>query len=251
MVQFRTIMEVTPDEWQGGLGLANDEIPDCLILEGSWWREERQSWRLSRLQNVRELGYPDIYWGAWKDRRIAFCMAYGAARAVEVSHIFSVLGTRLIVQIGTCGGLQSFLQAGDVVLPETASCEDGVANHLLEEEPAAATPGQIARAGDLLRERRCTVHVGPHVTFSSLFIETEEMYKAWHRTGILSVDMETASTLAAASRYGIPCVSLLVVWDDLTRGRRFTDPLNPAELEALNQSNHDVFEAALALAEMI
>ena len=251
MVRFRTIMEVDRDEWRDGLGLAADEIPDCLILEGSWWREQRQSLRLSHLQNVRELGYPDIYWGLWKDRRIGFCMAYGAARAVEVSHIFSVLGTRLVVQIGTCGGLQGFLQPGDIVLPETASCEDGVANHLLEVETAAATPGQVARAGDLLRRRRRTVHVGPHVTFSSLFIETEEMYEAWHGAGYLSVDMETASTLAAAARYGIPCVSLLVVWDDLTRGRRFTDPLEPAELEALNQSNHDVFEAALGLAEMV
>ena len=34
-VIFRSISEVTCDEWLTGLGITDDEIPDVVILEGS------------------------------------------------------------------------------------------------------------------------------------------------------------------------------------------------------------------------
>ena len=249
MVRFRSIHDVTEQEWLDGLGITPDEIPDCVILEGSWWREERQAWRLSCLADVRELGYPDLFLGRWKDRKILFCMAYGAPRAGEVSHIFSKLGSRLVIQIGTCGGLQSDLRTGDIALPDVIACEDGVASHILGQASIRASAPQIARARDMLTDRGRRVHTTKHVTFSSLFAETVEMYEAWHAAGFGSVEMETATTLAAAAQYGVPGVSLLVVWDDLTRGRRFTDPLTDDAIAELEKSNSDVFEVALALAE--
>ncbi len=75
------------------------------------------------------------------------------------------------------------------------------------------------------------------------------MYERWHSLGYLSVEMETATTLAAAARYGVAGVSLVVVWDDLSRGRRFLDPMQPDETEQLNLSNQAVFDVALALVE--
>jgi hypothetical protein len=47
----------------------------------------------------------------------------------------------------------------------------------------------------------------------------------------------------------MPAVSMVVVWDELTRGRRFLDPLPPDALAALNRANQSVYEVALALAE--
>ena len=249
MTRFRSILEVTKQEWLDGLGLGADEIPDCVILEGSWWRAERQALRLGYLRNVRELGFPDIFWGEWGDKKIVFCMAYGAPRAVEISQMFSFLGCKLVVQIGTCGGLQSILSPGDIILPQEIVCEDGVAVHYAKDGAVKATPKWIERAHALMVARGRKVHVGPHVTFSSLFAETTEMYETWQAAGYLSVEMETATTIAAAAYYGVDAVSLVVVWDDLSRGRRFLDPMEPAALAELDRSNKDVFEVALALAE--
>ena len=69
MLNFKSILDVTKKEWLSGLGITEDEIPDVVILEGSWWREERQKSRLSHLKNVRELDFPDIYWGKRKDKK--------------------------------------------------------------------------------------------------------------------------------------------------------------------------------------
>ena len=246
-VNFRSIFDVTYSEWLEGLGITEAEIPDAVILEGSWWREDRQKDRLSYLENVRELNFPDIFWGKWKNKKIIFCMAYGAARAVEISHIFSFLGCKLVIQIGTCGGLQSHLAPGDIILPDEISCEDGVSEHYLNDTKINANEEWITRSKELLTKRGCNVYVGKHVTFSSLFAETVEMYKSWHSSGFLSVEMETAATLAAAKKFGVEGLSIIVVWDELTAGRRFLDPLNKTELENLHKSNQDVYEVALEL----
>ena len=57
--------------------------------------------------------------GKWKDKKVAFCCAYGAPRTVEVIHIFSKLGVMLAVQIGTCGGLQPHLKPDDIFCPRS------------------------------------------------------------------------------------------------------------------------------------
>jgi uridine phosphorylase len=231
--------------------LTPDEIPDAIILEGSWWRAERQAWRLGYLEAVRELNFPDIFWGKWQGKKIVFCMAYGAPRTVEIMHIFGALGAKLAIQIGTCGGLQSHLQSGDIILPESALCRDGVAHLYGDHEAAFADLDWVARAEALLQAKNHTTYRGGHMTFSSLFAETKEMMAVWHQAGLLAVDMETATTLSVAGVWKMPALSLLVVWDDLTRGKRFLDPMTEAELTALNRANESVYEVALALTEQL
>lgn len=248
---FRSIFEIPAAEWLNAMKLAPEDIPDAVIVEGSWWRQQRTDWRLGYLQDVRELEFPDIFWGRWRDKKIAFCCAYGAPRTVEIIHLFGVLGTKLAVQIGTCGGLQSHLMPGDIILPEVAFCREGVAQMYGAHDAVLGSSVWIDRAEALLHERGHTTYRGTHVTWTSLFTETPQMMEAWHRAGVLSVEMETATTFAVASYFKMAAVSLVVVWDDLTRGRRFLDPLPPGGDEALNRSNGAVYEVALALTERL
>ena len=251
MTTFRSILDVTAAEWLAGLGLTEQEIPDAVIVEGSWWRAERQAWRLGYLQEVRELNFPDIFWGKWGDKKIVFCMAYGAPRTVEIIYLFAFLGAKLAIQIGTCGGLQSHLNSGDVILPETVTCRDGVAHLFGDNEATFANLEWVTKAEMLLQAKSHTTHRGGHMTFSSLFAETTAMMAAWHQAGYLSLDMETATTLSVSAEFNMPALSLLVVWDDLTRGKRFLDPMTEPELTALNRANQSVFEVALALVEQL
>ncbi len=251
MPVFRSIMDIPAEEWLAAMKLAPEDVPDAVIVEGSWWRQQRTDWRLGYLSDVRELEFPDIFWGRWRDKKIAYCCAYGAARTVEIIHLFGVLGSKLAVQIGTCGGLQSHLAPGDIILPEVAYCREGVAQMYGAHDAVLGSSEWIDRAEALLHGRGHTVYRGTHVTWSSLFTETPQMMEAWNRAGILSVEMETATTFSVARYFNMSAVSLVVVWDDLTRGRRFLDPLPPGGLEALNHSNTAVYEVALALAEQL
>ncbi len=250
MLNFRSIMDIEANEWLIALGLTEQEIPDTVIVEGSWWRAQRQEWRLGLLSDVRELNFPDIYWGRWKDTKVAFCMAYGAPRTVEIMHLFGVLGTKLAVQIGTCGGLQTHLNPGDIVVPNVAIGREGVA-HMYSTDATRGTTQWLDRAQTQLKSRQHTVYRGTHMTWSSLFTETVNMMEVWHHAGYLSVDMETATTYAVAQHFGMSAVSMLVVWDELTSGRRFLDPLTDEEQTKLDRANASVFDVALELTEMV
>ena len=256
MAQFKSIMEITAAEWLQAMKLPADDVPDLLVVEGSWWRERRTDWRLGYLSNVRELEFPDIFWGQWQgkqgqQKKVVYCCAYGAARTVEIVHLFGILGCKLAVQIGTCGGLQSHLKTGDIILPTAAIGREGVAHLYGAIEAALGTPEWIDQAEEKLRARLHTVQRGTHLTWSSIFAQNGAMINEWHQAGYLSVDMETATTFAVAAHFGMPALSMLVVWDDLTRGRSFLDPLNKDELAALDRANQSVYEVALALAEKL
>lgn len=247
MSGFRSIWEIGADEWRAALNLPAADAPDAVIVEGSWWRAQRTAWRLAALEDVRELDFPDIFWGRHAGRNVVYCCAYGAPRTVEVVHLCGVLGARLAVQIGTCGGLQPHLRTGDIILPQSAACRDGVAHLYAPQGMAHASAPTLAQAEAMLAAAGHTTCAGPHLTWSALFAQDGPMVQGWHDEGFLAVDMETATTYAVSSRFGMDAVSMLVVWDDLTRGRSFLDRLSPTEQERLDRGNAAVYETALAL----
>ena len=119
------ILDLGPSVWHDALGIAQGQAPVALILEGTWWRERATKTRLARLTDVRETGFPDMFLGRWKGVSIAYCCAYGAARAVEPAHIFAQMGTPLLIQIGTCGSMDGSLQTGMVMAPDAAGGDGG------------------------------------------------------------------------------------------------------------------------------
>ena len=84
-----------------------------------------------------------------------------------------------------------------------------------------AAPAWVAHAQDWLTQRGHTTYTGAHLTWPSLFAQDAALVQSWHEAGYLAVDMETATTLAVSRYFGMAALSMLVVWDDLTRGRSF------------------------------
>ena len=246
---FRSIMDLTAGEWQAALGLQDDELPVAIISEGTWWREQRTRERLELLDDVVELPFPDIFIGKWHGKPVAYCCAYGAPRAVEVAHLFGALGARLAVQIGSCGGLQGQLAPGDVVVPDEVVCGEGIAKLYGADETFAADALWAERARAVLAEKGHTAHGGRHLTWYSIFAQDGAMAEDWHNSGYVSVDMETATTLAVARSFGMDAVSMLVVWDELLRGRSFLDPLEPDHQRAFDSAYSDLFAVALQLVD--
>jgi len=247
----RSIMDLTAPEWQRTLGLADADLPVAVISEGTWWREQRTKERLALLDDVQELPFPDMFIGRWHGKPVAYCCAYGAPRAVEVVHLFGCLGADLAVQIGSCGGLQGELVPGDIVVPDEAVCEEGVARIYGSGDRVSADPRWSERARTLLTKRDHVVHGGTNLTWYSIFAQDGRMIEAWHEAGYLSIDMETATTLAVARHFEMSAVSMLVVWDELLRGRSFLDPLEPPHQLEFDRSYEAIFSTALELVDTL
>lgn len=243
------VMDLTREDWLGALGITEQDVPHAVVIEGSWWRAERTEWRLSQLHDVRELAFPDMFWGRWRGRPVSYSCVYGAPRAVELAHLFSVLGTRLVVTIGTCGALQKGLTTGDVVVPDRVIAREGIAGMYTSPELVPADPTVSARARRLLTERGIGAYDAVHLTWYSIFAQTASLIEAWQREGISSVDMEAATALAVARHFGVPSLAMLVVWDLLDRGTSFLDPLDKQRQRALEVGNLAVYETALSLVD--
>ena len=241
-------MNLTREGWFSCAGLDEEELPDVLILEGTWWHKERYGVRLAYLENVRELKFPDMYLGLYNTKRVLFCCAYGAPRAVEPVHAFGAMGTRRVIQIGSCGGLQNGLVTGDILLSDRAAIGEGASQYYGKTETAEATPHLVDNAQEKFETRGFRVHRGPHLTTSALFAQPAERVEAWQKAGYLGVDMETSAVFSAASFFGMECASLLFVWDELLNNRTWLDSFSPEETKRQETANKAIFEVALELA---
>ena len=239
---------MTPGEWLSLLGLDADDVPRLLVTEGTWWRDRAREARLAHLTDVRELGMPDLWWGRRADGvPVAWCPAYGAARAVEPVHVLGLCGTPLAVQVGSCGGLQPQLRTGDVLVPMRATIGEGASRYYGGEGASDADPGLVADAVAGLRSRGLAVHAGPSVSTDALLAQPDDLVAAWAAAGHLGVDMETSAVLTAAQAFGMRAASLLFVWDELP-GRSWTAPFSADERAAQLRAEAAVFEVALSLA---
>ena len=243
--------EVDGAGWRSVLGLADDERPVAVVVEGTWWRDEHTRRRLGQLDAVRELGVPDVHIGTWAGRSLIYACPYGAPRTAEIVHIAALAGTQLAVQIGSCGVIGVGVRPGDVIVPTEALGLDGVTPHYASEAAVASSSEWSDRAVAALSERGITAHRGPSVTWPTLFNQPIERVHEWQRDGYLGVDMETATTLAVADRFGVAGISLLVAWDEVLSGRSFLDPLPQVQAAAFSRAEDAVFDVALGLVERV
>ena len=245
------ILDYPPGIWTDALALEESDIPVALILEGTWWRETATSNRLSKLSDVRELAFPEMFHGRWNDVPVVYCCAYGAARAVEPAHVFAQMGTSLLIQLGTCGTLDKDASTGKVILPETCAARDGVSESYGASETVQTSTEWVARAESLLEAQDVQTQRAFHLTWPSLFAQSDAMCDAWAEEGLLSIDMETSAVVAVADHFGASAVSMLSVWDALPHGRTFLDPLEPEDAARLKRSNEKIYDVALVMAEEV
>lgn len=244
-------MHLDRAELLAGLGLDAAEVPVALVLEGSWWQKARNELRLGRLERPRELGFPELHLGWYREVPVLYSCVYGAPRAVEPIHIFSGLGSRLVVMIGSCGALHPEVRTGDVIVPTRARIGEGASQYYGGadwSEPDGRWADEAARR---LHALGLTVHRGPLLTTSALFAQPEERVAEWREAGYLGVDMETSAVFTAARALGMDAVSAVFAWDELYRGRSFLSPFDEDERRAQEHANDAIYTVALDLAASV
>ncbi|MGH8926602.1 MAG: hypothetical protein ACRDWA_18555 [Acidimicrobiia bacterium] len=155
-------------DWWEVTGLSRDEVPEVAVLEGTWWRRDREAQRLPLLDQVRELHAPDWYWGTYLGHSVVYACMYGAARAVEPVVILGKLGTSTVVQIGSCGGINPEAHTGDLLIPDEVVIEEGVSRWYHTEATVSATPALVDKAVEIAEKKGIRALRGRSVTEDTL-----------------------------------------------------------------------------------
>jgi purine-nucleoside phosphorylase len=217
------LKDLTKDDWLDILQLPPARVPPLLVLRGTRNLGANYDKYRAHFADVLEIGSPnglfeDVFIGRRAGLDVAYASVYGAPMASEITHLFGVLGTSLVVQTGVCGALGDDIAAGELVIATAARCAEGAAESYLPGFLSVpATPDLVA---ELMADPRVTVprHAGPVWTTAALLAEGETEIARWHGAGYIAADMETATTFAVAEYFSMRRVSLLYAFDNPRHG---------------------------------
>ena len=224
------LKDLTRNDWLSIMNIEDDKIPKVLILRGTRSLKTNYQKHRALFENVIDLCPPsvifeDVFIGDYKGQPVGYASVYGDAMASEVTHVFGVLGTSLVIQTGCCGALSYNISSGDVILVTSAHCGEGASQYYIPEKKEI---GASIELFDLMADMNfdgIDLHKGAIWTTSALLAEGKDEIMDWHKKGYIAVDMETASTFAVAEYFGMKRLSILFAYDNPFQGQSifFTD----------------------------
>lgn len=213
------LKELSKADWLSILKLPENRVPKVLILRGTRNFRTRYEAMLPYFENVHEVGTPngiveDVLIGDVRGFPVGFACVYGGAMASEIVHLFGVLGTRTVLQIGNCGALADGFLAGDLFFAERAYCGEGAAQYYKSDGKWVDGSLGLLQSETLSALNVSEYRTGSIYTTAALFAEGEQDIEQWFRDGFAAVDMETATTYAVAEHFGMERLSLLYGFDN-------------------------------------
>lgn len=141
----------------------------------------------------------------------------GAPVAVMTLEELIACGARRIVEVGMCGGLQPFLQPGDIVVPTEAIRDEGTSSHYLSADVKVESSSPLRNTLiQVLNQKRIPHHVGRVWSTDGVYRETRAKFREFRDAGVLGVNMETSAIFAVTLWRGVEAASVQVVSDILT-----------------------------------
>ena len=169
----------------------------------------------------------------------------GPSTAICVEEL-ALIGITHLIRVGTSGGMQENVCAGDLVVAQGAIRQEGTSKEYLPVEfPAVADIDVIIALREAARELELTCHTGVVQCKDSFYgqhdpermpvsYELINKWNAWIKGGALCSEMETSALYTVSSVLGLHAGAvLLVVWNQ--------------ERERLGLSNEQVLDTDMAI----
>jgi DeoD family purine-nucleoside phosphorylase len=144
----------------------------------------------------------------------------GCPSAAIVIEELVQLGVKKIMRVGTCGGLQSDLTIGELVIALSATGSDATSAHYVLGEPHAPTAdfGLVHEAVHQAKHLGKLVRVGPVVSADIFYSPDAGLAGRWAERGILAVEMEAAVLFTLGALRKIQTGCMLIVSDVIVDG---------------------------------
>ncbi len=156
----------------------------------------------------------------------------GCPTAAIVMEELIQLGVERFLRVGTCGGLQTDLELGDLIVALTAVPADGTARHYVGGEPHCPTAdwelvhGAVHAAKELGQPMRA----GAIASSDTFYDPDPGRHERWSERGVLAVEMEAAVLFTIGALRKVQAGCLLTV-SDIVVGGEFTR-ISDEELKA-------------------
>jgi uridine phosphorylase len=167
---------------------------------------------------------------------------FGAPTAVMTLEELAAFGVEKFVNLGTAGGLQHNLNAGDIVVCDRAIRDEGTSFHYLPaEEYAVPCPGLTENLCVAFERKDVPYRKGTSWTTDAPYRETIDQLRQYRADGVATVEMEISALFAVGAYRGVSVSSALVISDILSEERWHQEYHSAEKLEGLQK----IFEVAL------
>ena len=211
------------------IGLSKEDLKGAkyAILPGDPGRVEQIAKLLNNYQKLTVNREYTSYLGEIANEKVLVISTGmgGPSTAICVEEL-TMLGVTNLIRVGTCGGMQLNVQAGDLVIAQAAIRQEGTSKEYSPIEfPAVANIDITNALIEAAKDLGFTYHVGVVHCKDSFYgqhspermpVKNELLNKwaAWIKSGALASEMETASLYVASSVLNLKSGAvLLTVWN--------------------------------------
>ncbi|MEM2040914.1 MAG: purine-nucleoside phosphorylase [Nitrososphaerota archaeon] len=202
------------------------EIAERVIIAGDPARVEQLSrlMECSRLVNANR-GFI-TFTGKYKSFDISVaCHGIGGPSAAIVFEELVSLGAKLIVRLGTTGGLRREIKRGEFIIPTFAGHVSGPLAHYCRDFPPCTAPDldlTLAIIG-AVKKRNIQPYIGPVFSNDAFYAESESLAERLSVLGYIGIEMECATIFGLGMLRNVKTASLLVVSNNLIEKSELAD----------------------------
>lgn len=211
------------------IGLSKSDIKGAkfAILPGDPGRVEKIAAALDEAEMITSKREYTSYLGKISGQNVLVISTGmgGPSTAICVEELAQI-GITHLIRVGTSGGMQLNVNAGDIVIASSAIRQEGTSKEYVPiEYPAVADIDLVVALRDAARELGYSNHTGTVHCKDSFYgqhspkrmpvsYELEQKWNAWIKAGALCSEMETASLYTVASTLRLKAAAvLLVIWN--------------------------------------
>jgi len=186
------------------------------------------------------------YTGTWKGKPVSV-QASGMGQpslSIYVHELINTYGTKTLIRVGTCGGLNAKVKVRDIILAQGASTDSSIVKGRFGAFNFApiADFGLLRSAADKADAAGLRYHAGNMLSSDIFYHENGfEGYDKLPAHGVLGVEMEAAALYTLAARFDVKALTICTMTDCLITKEEI-------DAEARQSSLREMVELALDVA---
>lgn len=214
-------------EKQYHINVSQGEVGKYCILPGDPGRCEKIAAHFEEPYFVSSNREYCIWNGRLSGETVTVCSTgIGGPSAAIAMEELVMCGAHTFIRVGTCGGIDLSVKAGDVVVASGAVRQDGTSREYAPIEfPAVSNPDVMFALREAALSMEYDFHTGVVQAKDSFYgqhspsrmptsSELLEKWEAWKRLGVLASEMESGTLFTVASYLGVRCGAVFsVVWN--------------------------------------
>ena len=199
-----------------------EDIAEKVIAVGDPARVEQVAALLEDKKPVNlHRGFP-VYTGTYDDVRVSVaCHGIGGPSSAIVFEELQMLGAKIIVRLGTAGGFLPEMEAGEIIIPDSAACfstygvlatyAPGI--HL----PLAPNYEVLEALVQEAERQKIDFRIGAVISNDAFYAESKEFAEEWRKRGVIAIEMECAALFGVARIRGFKSGAVLILSNNVVK----------------------------------